>query len=370
MISGKFRMRVQCLLILATSFLLPSHGSAKEKHYIYLASPGIRNYVQYGGVGVLVFDMDKGHKFVKRIPTWNVPAGQAAENVKGIAASAKTGKIFVSTPHRIAAIDILTEKMVWEKSYEGGCDRMAISPDGKILYVPSFEGPHWNVLNAVTGDLIAKVEPKSGAHNTIYSLDGTRVYMAGLRSPVLSIADTSTHTIVKTVGPFANSIRPFTVNGSQTLCFVNVNGLLGFEVGDLRTGKKLHRVEVKGVEMGPVKMHGCPSHGIGMTPDEKELWVTDGHNSMMHIFDATVMPPKQASSIKLRDQPGWITFSIDGKYAYPSTGEVLDARTKKMITAFKDEEGREVHSEKLVEIVFDNGKPVRTGDQFGIGAKR
>jgi DNA-binding beta-propeller fold protein YncE len=370
MIVGRFKSYAQCLLLFVTCLAPIETAAAKERHFIYLASPGIRNYVQYGGVGVLVFDMDNGHKFVKRIPTWNVPAGQAAENVKGIAASGKTGKLYVSTPNRIIAIDLVTEKPVWEKSYEGGVDRLAISPDGKILYAPSFEGPHWNVINAATGDVMAKLEPKSGAHNTIYSPSGARVYMAGLHSPVLSIADTSTHTIIKTVGPFANFIRPFTVNGSETLCFVNVNGLLGFEVGDLRTGKVLHRVEIQGFEQGPVKMHGCPSHGIGMTPDEKELWVTDGHNSTMHIFDATVMPPKQMTSIKVSDQPGWVTFSIDGKYAYPSTGEVIDAHKKKILTTLKDEEGRNVHSEKLVEVVFENDKPVRTGDQFGIGGKR
>ena len=38
------------------------------------------------------------------------------------------------------------------------------------------------------------------------------------------------------------------------------------------------------------------------------------------------MPPKQVASIELRDQPGWITFSLDGRYAYPSTGEVIDTR--------------------------------------------
>ena len=86
------------------------------------------------------------------------------------------------------------------------------------------------------------------------------------------------HSSIGTVGPFSASIRPFTVNGRQTLCFVNVNELLGFEVGDLTTGKKLHRVEVQGFEKGPVKRHGCPSHGIGLTPDEKELWVADAHN--------------------------------------------------------------------------------------------
>src|SRR5262249_21206354 len=132
----------------------------------------------------------------------------------------------------------------------GGCDRMAISPDGKILYVPSLEGPHWHVVNAMNGDVIAKLEPKSGAHNTIYSPDGAHAYMAGLKSPLLSVADTSTHKIAQTVGPFADVIRPFTINGSSSLVFVNINNLLGFEVGDLKTGKKLYRVEVQGYEKG------------------------------------------------------------------------------------------------------------------------
>ncbi len=355
-----------CLLALLAAW--PAAG--QERRFLYVATPGIRNYVEYGGIGIIVFDADKGYRFVKRIPTWKPPEGKAPENVKGIAASAKTAKLYLATYQRLASIDLVTEKMLWEKELEGGCDRLAISPDGRNLYVPSFEGAHWNVVNAATGDLLTKIVTKSGAHNTVYSLDGARVYMAGLHSPLLSVADTATHTVARTVGPFSHSIRPFTINGSQTLCFVNVNGLLGFEVGDLRTGKMLHRVEVQGYQPGPVKRHGCPSHGIAMTPDEKEIWVVDGHNSMVHIFDATVMPPKQTTSFKVRDQPGWITFSLDGQRAYPSSGEVVDTRTKKILATLEDEAGRAVGSEKMLEIVFADGKPLRAGDQFGKGEKR
>jgi len=340
---------------------------AQEKHLLYVASPGIRNYVEFGGVGILVYDVAAGHKFVKRIPTWEASEANPAENVKGVVANAKTAKIYVSTPKRVACFDLITEKKVWEKEYEGGCDRMALSPDGKTMYVPSFEGPTWSVVDALTGDVIKKLEPNSGAHNTIYSLDGRHAYLAGLKSPLLRVTDTKTHTITKEVGPFGNVIRPFTINGDQSLCYVNVNELLGFEIGDLKTGKVLHRVEVSGFQKGPVKRHGCPSHGVGLTPDEKEIWVCDAFNERMHVFDNTVSPPKQITSIKLREQVGWITFSLDGKLAYPSTGEVIDVKTKKIITALSDETGRQVHSEKLLEIVFANGKPVRAGDQFGLG---
>jgi DNA-binding beta-propeller fold protein YncE len=359
-----------CLMMLVATAGHPRATVSNEHHFLYAAVPGIRNYVEYGGIGILVYDMDQGHRFVRRIPTFDVPAGEQPENIKGIVANAKTARLYITTPKRVAAFDLATDRLIWNRTYEGGCDRLAIAPDGKLLYVPSFEGPHWHVLDAMTGDVLAKIVTDSGAHNTIYSSDGKQVYLAGLRSPILSIADPSTHKVVGGVGPFSNSVRPFTVNAKQTLCFVNVNDLLGFEVGDLKTGKKLHRVEVTGYEKGPVKRHGCPSHGIGLTPDEKEIWLADGANSRMHVFDATVMPPRQVASIALRDQPGWVTFSMDGRYGYPSTGEVIDTKTKTIVTALQDETGRAVQSEKVVEVVFADGKATRTGDQFGIGRRR
>ncbi|HVF27389.1 MAG TPA: hypothetical protein VM943_04040 [Pyrinomonadaceae bacterium] len=105
---------------------------------------------------------------------------------------------------------MITEKMVWDKTYEGWADRMALSPDGKIIYLPSFEWSHWNVVEASTGNLMTKIETKSGAHNTIIGLDGKYAYLGGLKSPLLSIVDTRTHTITRQVGPFGDFIRPFT----------------------------------------------------------------------------------------------------------------------------------------------------------------
>jgi DNA-binding beta-propeller fold protein YncE len=359
------------LLVIALAFTMapPRLPAAAEQHYLYVASPGTRNYVEYGGVGILVFDIDHGYKFVKRIPTWKTPEGKEPENVKGIAASAQTGRVYVTSLNRMTAIDAVSGKTIWDKIYEGGCDRMAISPDGKTLYVPQLEGPQWHVVDAKTGTVIATIETKSGSHNTIYSADGSHVYLAGLKSPLLSIADTRTNTVVSTVGPFADFIRPFTVNGADSLVYVNVNNLLGFEIGDIKTGKKLYHVEVTGFEKGDVKRHGCPAHGIALTHDEKELWLADCHNSAIHIFDNTVMPPKQTTDLKMRDCVGWISMSLDGRLAYSSTGEVIDVATKKIIATLTDEIGRQVQSEKLLDVVISNGKVVRVGNQFGVGMK-
>src|SRR5215469_6037390 len=136
----KFLNSVAALIAIAlavsiTPRLPAAPGTAGEQHYLYVASPGTRNYLEYGGIGVLVFDIDHGYKFVRRIPTWDLPAaGKQAENVKGIAASAKTGRFYVTTINRMAAFDIVSGKKLWDNTYEGGCDRMALSPDGKTLY--------------------------------------------------------------------------------------------------------------------------------------------------------------------------------------------------------------------------------------------
>lgn len=339
---------------------------AATKRYLYVVCPGIRNYLEFGGAGILVFDIDAGHKFVRRIET---PAARemSPDNIKGVCASAATGRLYFTTRSKLFCLDLLTDKTLWEIEPPNGTDRMSITPDGKLLYVPSFEKDTWNVIDAESGKWLAEVITKSGAHNTVVSRDGTRMYLGGLKSPLLFVADTSSHKVVQEVGPFSGAIRPFTTNGKGTRAYICVNDCLGFEIGDLTTGKKLHRVEVQGFERGMVKRHGCPSHGIGLTPDEREVWVVDAANQRLHVFDNTVEPPKQKESIAVREQPGWITFSLDGKFAYPSTGEVIDTATKKIVTALTDEQGREVHSEKMVEIHFAGGKPAANGDQFGVG---
>src|SRR3982751_4286132 len=218
-------------------------ASAAERHLLYVAEPGIRSDVEWGGVGILVFDMDDGHRFLQRIPTLDAAPGKSPEAVKGICASARTHRIYLSTPLRLICLDMDTDRVLWNRTYEGGCDRMAIAPDGKNLYVPTLEGPSWHVVDGLTGDVISTVTPGSGSHNTIYGLDGKRAYLAGLKSPLLSVADTRSHEVVKTIGPFSNVIRPFTVNCKQSLCFVNVNDRLGFEIGDLNTGAVLYKVD-------------------------------------------------------------------------------------------------------------------------------
>ena len=126
------------MLLALASLSRSSHGQdAAVRRLLYVATPGVRNYLEYGGHGVLVFDIDAGHKFVKRIPSAGLDESGKPINVKGVCASVTTKRLFVSTIKTLMSIDLVTEKLLWERAYEGGCDRMAIAPDGRWLYVPS-----------------------------------------------------------------------------------------------------------------------------------------------------------------------------------------------------------------------------------------
>ncbi len=354
---------------LAVGLTTPGFAAENLHRFLYVAEPGIRDYTQYGGHGVIVFDIDHDYKFVKRIPFGGLaPTGNPA-NVKGICGNASTGRLYVSTKIHLICLDLITDEVLWERQYPNGCDRMSMSPDGKVIYQPSFEKDNWYVLDAArpatsSPSCIPSREPTT---RSTVSMVARSIWPDSRRRCSASLIPIR----IKSSPPAGRSPAAFDPSPStaQTRCFVNVNQLLGFEIGDLTTGKKLHRVEVQGFKMGPVKRHGCPSHGIAMTPDETQIWVTDGHNEHLHVFDATVMPPQQVDSIKVREQPGWITFSIDGKTCWPSTGDVIDTATRRITHRLTDEAGRMVMSEKLLEVQFRGNKLVAVGDQFGRGMK-
>ncbi|MGB1673246.1 MAG: YncE family protein [Limisphaerales bacterium] len=345
---------------------LASSGAPSSGHFLYVATPGIRDYLGYGGHGLLVFDIDDQHRFVRRIPTQGFHKDGRPANVKGIAVSAQLNSIFISTLYSLQRIDLATDQLLWERAYEGGCDRMSISPDGKTMYLPSLEKEFWNVVACEDGEIITTIQVHSRAHNTIYGPSGKRAYMADIGSPWLHVADTFRHAVALKVGPFSGGIRPFTINSQETRVFATVNDLLGFEVGDLVSGEKLTSIQVLGWDKGPVRRHGCPAHGIGLTPNEEEVWVCDGHNMRLHVFEAH--PPfQQLTTIALDDMPGWVTFSMDGQYAWPSSGEVLHVKRREILTLLKDDRHNTVSSEKMVEVFLKQGQVVQAGDQFGLG---
>jgi hypothetical protein len=355
-------------IVFSLMLLLPgtiATGQSPIKRYLYMSSPDGSQEEGRSGNGILVFDIDNGHKFVRRI---NVPVFE--EGMRGFAGNLKTHSIYFSTSnHRLGSFDLETEKVVWEKTFDVGCDRSSITLDGKKIYVPtgwwySGDDSGMLVVDAGNGHLLKHIKVGPQSHNSIVSLDGRFVYLC--TSTMLTIFDTRDEHIVrqiKDVGEFG--IFPYTMDSRQRIGYICLGKHVGFDIVNLATGKVLERVYA-GTEHIAHR-----THGVALTPDESELWISDQVGRKLFIYDATKMPPQPKGEVALsQGGHGWVTFSLDGQYAWTHTPDIFDAKTKKLIGTFKDETGKPVCSSKYIEVHFRDGKVIEMGNEFGLGRKR
>ena len=354
------------VIVAAGSFLDICRGASIERR-LYVTDRS----------GISVYDIDHGHSLLRKI------AIPDTGDYKGIAASPGLNKLYVTSYKQddLVCLDLQTDAVLWRKKLGKYADSMMLTPDGKTMYLPFRDEIFWKVLNAADGSEMATINTERGKqyevdpianigpHNTWINPNGKRAYLEVLTVPYLYIADTHTNEVLGKVGPFSKGLRPFAVTEDDKYVFANVDGLLGFEVAEAKPGgKMLYRVEahtpkerLAQVPKPPAhKPHSTPSHGINLRPDQKEVWIVDGVYGYVYVYDVTSMPPKQTASIaifrdpKEQPHPGWLTFSIDGRYAYPDGGAVIDTATKKVAAWIPT-------SEKLIEIDFQDGKALKAG---------
>jgi len=407
----KFQQAAFCVLVLLAADVLP----AAEQNLLYVArAPRDRDGFRTLAPSIEVFDIDHDHALVKVIPLEAPNGTTPVFHIRGITASAATQTLYIShygsyqdlRPGKplsgyVLALDMATDRVLWNRAYPSSVDRGAVTPDGSTLFMPSGElarTPFFYTIDAASGveQPEQRITVAPYTHNTVVTLDGSRVFMTAFGGfgntnfePYIHIADTSTGEVLKKVGPFAAHIRPITINGAATLVFACVNNLIGFQVGDVSSGKVLYTARAP-VEKDAKPGHKADvSHGISMTADETEVWVVDQVNSGVHVFDVRGLPdapPVWKQYIDTHDgreqdaqgkylygetgivnQPGWLMSSIDGEYLYPETGEIIDVAAKQVIGNLIGANGAWVHSRFALEIEFRDGMVVRVGDQQGVG---
>jgi hypothetical protein len=312
-----------------------------------------------------VYDIDDHHAEVKVIGLFSCCA-----DVRGITAAVPTHRLYVmynrDSQGHVASIDLMSEQVIWDRVLHiPGVDRGNLTPDGTTLYLPTWEddprSAYELVIDAETGAEKARITLPPRSHDTIVSLDGERVFME-TKSPTASlyIADTASNQVIEDIGGYCCSgvLGPFAVNGTGTKVVNDVNGYAGFQLADVVLGRVTDFIPFASGQGG---------HGIAWTPDESEVWVNDGGMPVVHVFDMKATPPKELHPVAVSNVPHWITFSIDGRYAYVAgrkgsedITDVIDVATYQRVSSLGP-------SEDLVEVDFAGGSLMAVGNQFGIG---
>ncbi len=383
------------LLLLASTglFLIEKYAASAKtpqntgNHFSLSATTATEHYEYvFPDGGMYVYNMDNDQRLVKQV---GLPT---TRGVRGVVASPATGMLYVSYggdggPNGNGSLlkyNLLTDSVVWTRDYPFGIDSMGILPDGTKIYMPDgtvqYDGI-WHVLDTNDGSIIGSITTASGIapHNTLVSLNGSHVYLGGINNNYLWEADTATSQVFKKIGPLKAGVRPFTINGSETLVFTTATGFLGFQVSDIPTGKVLYTVPIAGFTAP--SSADAPSHGISLSPDEKEVYVIDTSNSYVHVFDVSGLPgvvPRQVADIPLSKQmtgtespcayscqrEGWLQHSRDGRFVYVGdSGDVIDTAMRKSIANLS----ALYNSRKHLEIDWANGVPVFATTRHGVG---
>ena len=331
-----------CVLVCcAGAFARSSQAPSRVAHYEYVASSGT----------LYVYNIDKLSSLVGRF------ALPGVDEVRGIGASSATGMLYISYggfPNgagHLLEFSLDRRKIVYSRAYPFGIDSFDITRDGQLIFMPTGEntsGDTWHVLAATTGTVVGSISAGSAPHDTAVGVNGQHVFLGGATANYLYEADTTRPwKIVGRIGPLVparvRGIRPFTINAQDTLAFTTGDRYLGFQVSDVATGRVLYTVPVPGFSMPPTFTGLEASHGIGLSPDQRYLWLLDEPNHAVHEFDISGLPRKAPvlvatvhvaggpESINAGD-PDWLNLSRDGRYVFVGdSGTVIDTTTRKSV---------------------------------------
>lgn len=302
-----------------------------------------------------VYDRDDRHRLVRTFRTGH------RKKPRGIAA--QDGRLFLTFGTTVAAFDLATDRELWRTELEASpADRLDV---GRYVYVPSgfdTEPSRFFLLDPLDGHLVkTQVEEVPAKAHNCFVLSPDRVLLSGLGSPWMGLYDQTGQLQRKFT--FSDNVRPFVVDSRCQKLYANLDNLLGFEVADFPTGEVLRRVEV---DLPPEHLahHHCPSHGIALRPDDAEVWIVDSCSDHLLVFDATKPDYPRVATMQTGYDPGWVTFSDDGRYGYASTGEVFDASTHRQVAHLN------LVSEKMLSLTFRGDRCVGVGSQYGTGWAR
>ena len=319
-----------------------------------------------------------------------------ALSLPAMSARAELVRVYItnSAGDSIHVIDPATNKVVQEIKGIEAAHGIGFATDGSKVYVSDESTSTLDVFDRESGTLIKKIALSAHPNNIAVTPKGDRIVVAIAREPgAVDVIDTKTLTVKKTIpvhgrlhniyvtpdGKYAVmgsiprklitvvdlateeiawelkldlGIRPMTIeandDGSTKRIFAQLSDFNGFAVVDFATRKEVTRVKLPDPPAEFETDAGratAPSHGIGVAPDRKTLWVTSIPNNAVYVYslaDLSLVGHVDLPDLKL---PGhkplsavanWITFTPDSKLAYVSNASLrsvtaIDMKAMKVV---------------------------------------
>src|SRR5690349_5240810 len=273
-------------------------------------------------------------------------------------------KIYVanSDDNKVTVIDPASDKVVGQIAVSPNPHGIEPSPDGARFYVSSESKDVLDVVDRKSGQIIRKVPIGTRPNNVAITRDGKRVYICIRGESWVDVVDTASLEKVKSVPvgraphnvyctpdgkwmlatslgdqkltainikteeaefaiPVGGVPRPVAIEpgagGAPARLFVQLSELHGFAVVDFASRQVTGRILLPDAREGAKPLIPQTfSHGIGVAPDGKTLWVTSLLDNSVSVFSLPDL--KRLATIPVGDGPDWLTFTPDSRLCYVS----------------------------------------------------
>jgi YVTN family beta-propeller protein len=328
--SQKFLRRAKRLGVLWLLLAMPLAAASSR---IYVANTA--------GTSVSVIDTAK-NKVVQQITGIQVP--------EGVAVSPDGKRVYITQfPEKIlTVVDRKTGKKIKEVPVSGHAGDITATKDGRWVLVCNAETPGGlDIVDAATLELAKSIPTKTKLHDIVATADSKYAVATSEGAGMIFAFDLQSQTIAwdhkfdMGTNVMAVESNP---DGSANRLFIQLGRLPGFVVFDFQKREEVTRITFPS-DQPTVIPSGSPSHGIGVSPDGKTLWANSRIYDCVFVYSLPdlkllghvplpeVMPPGHDP---IGGSPNWVTFTPDGKTVYITNGadrsvSAVDVKTMKVL---------------------------------------
>lgn len=255
----------------------------------------------------------------------------------GAAVSADGRRLFttVEDDHTLGVIDTATDKLIQTIKLSGLPNQCAVTPDGQFVGVPIRGGDSVDLIDIAAGKIVKNL-PVKVPHNCYNAKRNDHLWVTSMGDDKVLHIDRKTLRYLGEI-PVGGVPRPVAVTRDEKTLYCALSDLHGFVIADVAARKVIAKIELpplpKGVKL-PVPR--TPTHGLELSPDEKELWVTSCGTDTIYVFDTASR--KIVGKVGVGGGPNWVTFSPDGRYCCVSN--VMSDDVSIINVAKRREDGR------------------------------
>ena len=261
----------------------------------------------------------------------------------GAAAAPDGSRLYFSSEaeRSLAVVDVKTLAVIKKIPLTGRPNNISISRDGRRVYVGIVAEPGAvDVIDTVSLERVKSIPTRGGIHNVYVTPDGLYIVAGSIAGRNMMVIDARTDEPAWSL--FEEGVRPiaFETNpdGSTRRLFVQLSNLHGFAIVDFQQRKETGRVmlpEIPVEQRDPGPFNASPSHGIGVAPDGKTLWVNSRPNGQVYVYSLPDL--KLLGGVDVGKRPDWLTFTPDSRRVYVATETtdsvtVIDVPSRKEVT--------------------------------------